>query len=192
MKKIILTIAAMAMVIASCGQNKKTEQTQNNQEEKQMKTLVAFFSATGTTKALAEKVAAVTGGDLYEIKPEVPYTSADLDWTVKTSRSSVEMADKASRPAIVKDLENAGDYGTIYIGFPVWWYTAPTIINTFLETYDFSGKNVVFFATSGGSTVDKANAQFKEQYPAIKWTAGKVLNRATDEDVKAWVESLKF
>ena len=192
MKKIILTIAAMAMVIASCGQNKKTEQTQNNQEEKQMKTLVAFFSATGTTKALAEKVAAVTGGDLYEIKPEVPYTSADLDWTVKTSRSSVEMADKNSRPAIVKDLENAGDYGTIDIGFPVWWYTAPTIINTFLETYDFSGKNVVFFATSGGSTVDKANAQFKEQYPAIKWTAGKVLNRATDDDVKAWVESLKF
>lgn len=192
MKKILLTIAAMAMVIASCGQNKKTEQTQNNQEEKQMKTLVAFFSATGTTKALAEKVAAVTGGDLYEIKPEVPYTSADLDWTVKTSRSSVEMADKNSRPAIVKDLENAGDYGTIYIGFPVWWYTAPTIINTFLETYDFSGKNVVFFATSGGSTVDKANAQFKEQYPAIKWTAGKVLNRATDDDVKAWVESLKF
>lgn len=192
MKKILLTLAAMAMVIASCGQNKKTEQTQNNQEEKQMKTLVAFFSATGTTKALAEKVAAVTGGDLYEIKPEVPYTSADLDWTVKTSRSSVEMADKNSRPAIVKDLENAGDYGTIYIGFPVWWYTAPTIINTFLETYDFSGKNVVFFATSGGSTVDKANAQFKEQYPAIKWTAGKVLNRATDDDVKAWVESLKF
>ena len=192
MKRILLTIAAMAMVIASCGQNKKTEQTQNNQEEKQMKTLVAFFSATGTTKALAEKVAAVTGGDLYEIKPEVPYTSADLDWTVKTSRSSVEMADKNSRPAIVKDLENAGDYGTIYIGFPVWWYTAPTIINTFLETYDFSGKNVVFFATSGGSTVDKANAQFKEQYPAIKWTAGKVLNRATVEDVKAWVESLKF
>lgn len=192
MKRILLTLAAMAIVIASCGQNKKTEQTQNTQEEKQMKTLVAFFSATGTTKALAEKVAAVTGGDLYEIKPEVPYTSADLDWTVKTSRSSVEMADKNSRPAIVKDLENAGDYGTIYIGFPVWWYTAPTIINTFLETYDFSGKNVVFFATSGGSTVDKANAQFKEQYPAIKWTAGKVLNRATDEDVKAWVESLKF
>lgn len=192
MKKILLTLAAMAMVIASCGQNKKTEQTQNNQEEKQMKTLVAFFSATGTTKALAEKVAAATGGDLYEIKPEIPYTSADLDWTVKTSRSSVEMTDKNSRPAIVKDLENAGDYGTIYIGFPVWWYTAPTIINTFLETYDFSGKNVVFFATSGGSTVDKANAQFKEQYPAIKWTAGKVLNHTSEADVKAWVESLKF
>ncbi|MBR0314344.1 MAG: flavodoxin [Bacteroidales bacterium] len=192
MKRIFLAIAAMTMVLSACGQNKKNEQTQNTQEEKQMKTLVAYFSATGTTKALAEKLAAATGGDLYEIKPEVAYTAEDLDWTVKTSRSSVEMADKASRPAIVKDLENASDYGTIYIGFPVWWYTAPTIINTFLETYDFSGKNVVFFATSGGSTVDKANAQFKEQYPAIKWTAGKVLNRATDEDVKAWVESLKF
>ncbi|MBR2135948.1 MAG: flavodoxin [Bacteroidales bacterium] len=191
MKRFILTITALAMVLVSCGQNKKSQQN-NNQEEKQMKTLVAYFSATGTTKALAEKVANTTGGDLYEIKPEVPYTSEDLDWTVKTSRSSVEMADKTSRPAIVKDLENAGDYGTIYIGFPVWWYTAPTIINTFLETYDFSGKNVVFFATSGGSTIDKANAQFKEQYPALKWTAGKVLNRATDEDVKAWVESLKF
>lgn len=192
MKKILLTIAAMAMVIASCAQNKKSQQNTNTQEEKQMKTLVAYFSATGTTKALAEKVAKVTGGDLYEIKPEVTYTSADLDWRVKTSRSSVEMADKNSRPAMVKDLEGAENYDKVFIGFPVWWYTAPTIINTFLEAYDFSGKNVVFFATSGGSTIDKANAQFKEQYPAIKWTAGKVLNRASEADVKAWVESLKF
>ena len=192
MKKILLTIAAMAMVIASCAQNKKSQENTNTQEEKQMKTLVAYFSATGTTKALAEKIAKVTGGDLYEIKPEVPYTSADLDWRVKTSRSSVEMADKNSRPAMVKDLTGAENYGTIYIGFPVWWYTAPTIINTFLEAYDFSGKNVVFFATSGGSTIDKANAQFKAQYPSIKWTAGKVLNRASEADVKAWVESLKF
>ena len=192
MKKILLTIAAMAMVIASCAQNKKSQQNTNTQEEKQMKTLVAYFSATGTTKALAEKIAKVTGGDLYEIKPEVPYTSADLDWRVKTSRSSVEMADKNSRPAMVKDLEGIENYDKVFIGFPVWWYTAPTIINTFLEAYDFSGKNVVFFATSGGSTVDKANAQFKEQYPAIKWTAGKVLNRASEADVKAWVESLKF
>lgn len=192
MKRILLTLAAMAMVIASCAQNKKSQQNTNTQEEKQMKTLVAYFSATGTTKALAEKIAKVTGGDLYEIKPEVPYTSADLDWRVKTSRSSVEMADKNSRPAMVKDLKGAENYGTIYIGFPVWWYTAPTIINTFLEAYDFSGKNVVFFATSGGSTIDKANAQFKAQYPSLKWTAGKVLNHASESDIKAWVESLKF
>ncbi len=192
MKRIFLAIAAMTMVLSACGQNKKTEQTQNTQEEKQMKTLVAYFSATGTTKALAEKVAAATGGDLYEIKPEVAYTAEDLDWTVKTSRSSVEMADKTSRPAIVKDLENIQDYGTVYIGFPVWWYTAPTIINTFIEAYDLSGKTVIFFATSGGSTVDKANAEFKAAYPSLNWKDGKVLNRASDEDVKAWVESLNL
>lgn len=192
MKRVFLAIAAMTMVLSACGQNKKTEQTQNTQEEKQMKTLVAYFSATGTTKALAEKVAAATGGDLYEIKPEVAYTAEDLDWTVKTSRSSVEMADKTSRPAIVKDLENIQDYGTVYIGFPVWWYTAPTIINTFIEAYDLSGKTVIFFATSGGSTVDKANAEFKAAYPSLNWKDGKVLNRASDEDVKAWVESLNL
>ncbi len=200
MKRFILTIAAMAMVLISCTEGKKSAQTdktqenntQNTQEEVKMKTLVAYFSATGTTKALAEKISEVTGGDLYEIKPETPYTSADLDWTVKTSRSSVEMADKASRPAIQKDLEGTENYGTIYIGFPVWWYTAPTIINTFIEAYDLSGKTVVFFATSGGSTIDKANAEFKTAYPNIKWVDGKVLNRATLEDVKAWIESLSL
>ena len=155
-----------------------------------MKTLVAYFSATGTTKALAGKIAKATGGDLYEIKPEVKYTSEDLDWTVKTSRSSVEMADKNSRPAFVKDLKNPDHYSIIYIGFPVWWYTAPTIINTFIESYGFEGKTVIFFATSGGSTIDKANAQFKTQYPKINWKAGKVLNRASDQDVKAWINSL--
>ena len=188
MKRLLLSIAAMATVIASCAQGKKTEQ--KTQEENNMKTLVAYFSATGTTKALAGKIAKVTGGDLYEIKPEVKYTSEDLDWTVKTSRSSVEMADKNSRPAFVKDLKNPDHYSIIYIGFPVWWYTAPTIINTFIEAYGFEGKTVIFFATSGGSTIDKANAQFKTQYPKINWKAGKVLNRASDQDVKAWINSL--
>ena len=153
--------------------------------------LVAYFSASGVTKNVAEKIADENGYDLFEIKPVEPYTAADLDYTNKESRSTIEMNDKEFRPPIVESCD-VSQYDTVVIGFPVWWYTAPTIINTFLETYDFSGKNVVFFATSGGSTVDKANAQFKEQYPAIKWTAGKVLNRATDEDVKAWVESLKF
>ena len=186
MKRLLLSIAAMAMVIASCAQGKKSEQKTHDN----MKTLVAYFSATGTTKALAGKIAKATGGDLYEIKPEVKYTSEDLDWTVKTSRSSVEMADKNSRPAFVKDLENADQYGTVFIGFPVWWYTAPTIINTFIEAYGFEGETVVFFATSGGSTIDKANAQFKAQYPKINWKAGKVLNRASDKDVKDWINSL--
>ena len=188
MKRLLLSIAAMATVIASCAQGKKSEQ--KTQEENNMKTLVAYFSATGTTESLAKKIAKATGGDLYEIKPEVKYTSEDLDWTVKTSRSSVEMADKNSRPAFVKDLKNPDHYSIIYIGFPVWWYTAPTIINTFIEAYGFEGKTVIFFATSGGSTIDKANAQFKTQYPKINWKAGKVLNRASDQDVKAWINSL--
>ena len=125
-----------------------------------MKTLVAYFSATGTTEQVAKELADVTGGTLYEIKPEVRYTDADLDWHDRNSRSSVEMMNKNSRPAIIKDLNDAGSYDRIFIGFPVWWYTAPTIINTFIETYGFEGKTVVLFATSGRSTVDKANKDF--------------------------------
>ena len=115
------------------------------------KTLVAYFSCTGTTKKVAEAIADVKGADIYEIKPEVPYTAADLDWKNENSRSSVEMKDKTSRPKIAKSINNISDYTTIYLGFPIWWYVAPTIINTFLESYDFSGKDIILFATSGGS-----------------------------------------
>ena len=155
-----------------------------------MKTLVAYFSATGITESVAKDLADVTGGTLYEIKPEVRYTAADLDWTVKTSRSSVEMQDKSSRPTIIKDLKDADSYDRIFIGFPVWWYTAPTIINTFIEEYGFAGKEVVFFATSGGSNVAKADAEFKEAYPEIKWKEGKLLNGETKEGIKAWADKV--
>ena len=144
-----------------------------------MKTLVAYFSATGTTENVAKDLAVVTGGTLYEIKPEVRYTDADLDWHNRNSRSSLEMIDKNSRPAIIKDLKDAGSYDIIYIGFPVWWYTAPTIINTFIEAYGFEGKTVRFFATSGGSDVSGADKQFQAQYPAINWKPGKLLNGAS-------------
>ena len=185
MKKFLFTIFAMAITLTACGQN-------NNKNTKDdMKTLVAYFSATGTTEAVAKDLAAVTGGTLYEIKPEVKYTAEDLDWTVKTARSSVEMQDRNSRPAIMKDLKDADSYDLIYIGFPVWWYTAPTIINTFIEAYGFKGKTVIFFATSGGSSIDKANAEFKAQYPEINWKAGQTLNRASKSDIKAWVDSLR-
>ena len=194
MKHFLLSIAAVCLVAVACGNNgKKAEVVNENvetQNDNNMKTLVAYFSATGTTEALAQKIAEVTGGTLYQIKPEVPYTAADLDWTNKKSRSTVEMQDPASRPAIVKDLEDADAYGTIFIGFPVWWYTAPTIINTFLESYDFSGRTVVFFATSGGSSINKANKQFAAEYTALDWKEGKVLNNATKADVEAWVKSL--
>ena len=180
MKRILLTFAAMMTVITACGQNKK-----------EMKTLVAYFSATGTTEAVAKDLAEVTGGALYEIKPEVKYTAADLDWRNKESRSSVEMQDKNSRPAIVKDLKDADSYDRIFIGFPVWWYTAPTIINTFIEAYGFEGKTVIFFATSGGSSIDKANKDFAAAYPKINWKAGKTLNGVSKADIKVWVEGLK-
>ena len=183
MKRTLIVLAAIVLALTACGQKNQNKNTE-------MKTLVAYFSATGTTESVAKDLAEVTGATLYEIKPEVPYTAADLDWRDKTSRSTLEMQDEASRPAIVKDLADAGSYNVIFIGFPVWWYTAPTIINTFLEAYDFEGKTVIFFATSGGSSIDKANADFKAKYPSIKWKDGKTLNRATKEDIRSWVDGL--
>jgi len=177
MKKALLTTMIAVLTLTACGQNKKN-----------VKTLVAYFSATGTTEAVAKDLADVAGATLYEIKPEVKYTSADLDWRDKQSRSTLEMQNKNSRPAIVKDLEDAGSYDVIYIGFPVWWYTAPTIINTFIETYGFAGKTVILFATSGSSGIEGADKQFHAQYPNINWKAGKLLNNASKEDLKAWVK----
>lgn len=178
MKRILIACAALLLTLTACGQNNK----------KEMKTLVAYFSATGTTEAVAKDLAEVAGATLYEIKPEVKYTAADLDWRDQQSRSSLEMKDKSSRPAIVKDLKDADSFDIIYIGFPVWWYTAPTIINTFIEAYGFEGKTVRLFATSGSSGIDGADKQFHAQYPAINWEAGKLLNGVTKEDLKAWVK----
>ena len=126
------------------------------------KTLVAYFSASGITKAAAEKLSAELSADIYEIEPEVPYTKADLDWMDKNSRSSVEMNDKSSRPAIKDTDANVVDCDVIYLGFPIWWYIAPTIVNTFLEKYDFSGKKIVLFATSGGSGWGETVKYFKD------------------------------
>ena len=179
-----MAIAIMGVTFTACGQNGK----KNNSNE--TKTLVAYFSATGTTAAVAKDLAEVTGATLYEIKPEVKYTAEDLDWTVKTSRTTLEMQDPSSRPAIVKDLKDADKYDVVYIGFPVWWYTAPTLINTFIEAYGFKDQTVIFFATSGGSSLEKANAEFKKAYPEINWKDGKTLNKASKEDIKAWVDTL--
>ncbi len=119
------------------------------------KSLVVYFSCSGVTKKTAELLSDVAGADLFEIRPEVPYTKADLDWMDKKSRSTVEMNDPSSRPAIADKVEHMEQYDTVYVGFPIWWYVAPTIINTFLESYDFSGKTVIPFATSGGSGMGK-------------------------------------
>ena len=184
MKRISLIVCAVAAIfLTACAQQKQ-------KENKEMKTLVAYFSATGVTKGAAEKLAEVTGGDLYEIQPEVPYTDADLDWQDKQSRSSVEMADLSSRPAIKGKVENLNDYDTVFIGFPVWWYTAPTIINTFIEANDLKGKTVVPFCTSGGSSIKKSAEDLKKAYPDLNWKEGKLLNRVSKEELETWVKVL--
>lgn len=154
------------------------------------KELIAYFSASGVTADVAARLAKVAGADLFEIKPEVPYTAADLDWTNKKSRSTIEMNDPASRPAIKEKLANMSDYDVIFVGFPIWWYVAPTIINTFLESYDFAGKTIVPFATSGGSGMGKTVAVLEKVAPKANFKPGKLLNRASEADMENWVRSL--
>ncbi|MBR5325489.1 MAG: NAD(P)H-dependent oxidoreductase [Prevotella sp.] len=185
MKKIAMMLAALLTIsLSACSQG-------NNKENKQMKkVLVAYFSASGVTEGVAKQLAEVTGGELHKIQPEQPYTDADLDWRDKNSRSSVEMQDKKSRPAITNKLANMQDYEVVYVGFPIWWYTAPTIINTFLESYDFKGKTVIPFATSGGSSIKKACEDLKAAYPDVNWKEGKLLNRASKQELDTWVKGL--
>jgi len=155
------------------------------------KALVAYFSATGTTAAAAKKLAEAAGADLYEIKPAVPYTKEDLNWMNKKSRSSVEMNDKSSRPELADKNAAISSYDLILAGFPIWWYVAPTIINTFLESYDFTGKKIVLFATSGGSGFGKAVESLKGSAPGAEIAEGKILNHLPDAaELRQWVESL--
>ena len=175
--KIIMIIAALlTMSLSGCAQkNNGNNNPQNNNTMK--KTLVTYFSATGTTRAAAERLAKEFNADLFEITPEVPYTAADLDWRDRSSRSTLEMKDKSSRPAIKGHCENIADYDTVWIGFPVWWYTAPTIINTFIEAHDLSGKVLNVFATSGGSGVEGSANDLRKAYPQYTWGESRLMNR---------------
>lgn len=158
-----------------------------------MNALVAYFSATGTTAKAAKALANAVGGDLYEIKPAVPYTNADLNWMDKGSRSSVEMKDAHSRPALADIDAPVAGHDVIFLGFPVWWYVAPTILNTFLEAYDFTRRTIVLFATSGGSGLGKSAAGLRPSAPGAKIVDGKLLNgRLSEAELKAWVEGLKL
>lgn len=150
------------------------------------KKLVAYFSASGVTKRYAERLAKATGADLFEIKPCVPYTSADLNWQNPASRSSVEMKNPDSRPKIAEKLPDMDSYGTVFLGFPIWWYVAPTIINTFLESYDFSGKTVIPFATSGGSAMGKTADVLRNVCPDTDIKDGRILNGMSDEKIAQW------
>lgn len=152
------------------------------------KSLVAYFSASGVTAKAAEKIAAAAGADLYEIQPEEPYTPADLNWMDKKSRSTVEMNDPMCRPAIAEAVEDMKQYDTVWIGFPVWWYVEPRIVDTFLESYDFAGKKMIPFATSGGSGIQKAEKSLREHCPAADWKPGKLLNGG---NIEAWVKEMQ-
>ena len=160
-------------------------QLRNFQEVFVLKRLVAFFSASGTTK----KVAEAGNCDLYEIAPKVKYTKSDLNWMDKKSRSSVEMNDKKFRPEIADSDLDIRAYDEVIIGFPIWWYVAPTIINTFLEKYDFSGKKIILFATSGGSGFGNTVKELQPSAPNATFVEGKLLNRANKQDIENWVKT---
>ncbi|MBQ9559714.1 MAG: NAD(P)H-dependent oxidoreductase [Bacteroidaceae bacterium] len=184
MKKLFIMLTALTtMSLSACSKSE-------NKENKETKTLVAYFSASGVTRAVAQRLAEVSGADLHEIKPEQPYTEADLDWRNQKSRSSLEMKDKSSRPAITDKLQNMQDYDVIFVGFPIWWYTCPTIVNTFMEAYDFRGKTVIPFATSGGSSIQKACEDLRATYPDVDWKEGRLLNEASKQDLETWVKAL--
>lgn len=156
------------------------------------KSLVAYFSASGVTKKLAGVLAEAANADIYEIKPAVAYTKEDLNWMDKASRSSVEMANPASRPEIEGTCDEIAQCDTLFVGFPIWWYTAPTIIKTFLESYDLSGKKIVLFATSGGSDMGKTAEDLAGSCPGAEINGGKVLSAAASkEELRAWVQGLE-
>ncbi len=156
------------------------------------KTLVAYFSASGVTAKVAKKLSDAIGADLFEIKPEVPYTKADLNWMDKKSRSSIEMNDLSFRPPVAEKMDNMADYDTVYVGFPIWWYIAPTIINTFLEQYDMTGKTIIPFATSGGSGMGKTNDNLSSSCKGAKLLEGKVLrSNVSAEELVSWANEYR-
>lgn len=148
-----------------------------------MKKLVTYFSASGVTAEKAQALAKIIGADIHEIAPAERYTVEDLNWTNKKSRSSVEMKDAASRPALLEKTTDLAGYDTVYIGFPIWWYTAPHIINSFIESSDLTGKRIVLFATSGGSNIKKAMEDLRQAYPQLNIVGGKMLNGAVSGDI---------
>ena len=151
------------------------------------KTLVTYFSATGTTARVAQQIAEAVHGDLYEIAPKTPYSAADLNWHDKQSRSSVEMRDESCRPEIKDSKLNLEGYDTIFVGFPIWWYVEPRIIDTFLEAHDFAGKTLIPFATSGGSGFGASEARMKSLTPGSTWRPGKLLNGG---NVASWAQKV--
>lgn len=177
MKKIVfMLIAAMGLLFSQAATAKK-------------KTLVVYFSATGTTEHVAKMIANATGGDLQKIQPKKEYSAADLDWRNPKSRSSLENSNAKARPAIIKGKADPNKYDVIYLGYPNWWNGAPRIINSFIEAYGLKDKTVIPFMTSGGSRIENSVTQLKKLYPHVKWQKGKLLNGATQKSINSWVNA---
>ena len=188
MNRFLLIVLSVVGLVATTGAQNK----QGMNKVQNSKTLVAYFSATGTTARAAEKVAKITGGELYAITPAQAYTPADLDWNNSQSRSSVEMNDPKSRPALKGKKENIADYDVIFIGYPIWWNLAPRIINTFIESHDLKGKTIIPFATSGSSAISGSATALKKSYPALNWKEGRLLNRADEKSMRTWLDKLGY
>ena len=191
MKK-ILVLLVTALFVGACSAKPTPQVTQEKPMKSNQKTLVAYFSATGTTKKVAQNLAKAVNADIYEIKPAVAYTDADLNWRNSNSRSSVEMNNKSSRPEMVADNFSVKDYDVIYLGFPIWWGTAPHIVETFLEKQDFANKTIFLFATSGSSGMGTTDEDLKPSVsPSTKIVKGKTLNgNPSVEELKAWAQTV--
>lgn len=166
-------------------------QTTQNMNKHDSQILVAYFSATGNTKQVAENIAASINGILYEITPAQPYTNADLNWNNQKSRSSVEMDNPESRPAINGKIDT-DKYDVIFIGYPIWWNLAPRIINTFIESNNLKGKIIIPFATSGGSSISNSVSILKKTYPDLNWKNGRLINHANGNDISVWLNELGY
>lgn len=180
---IVSTLLISAICLSACGEN-----NQNNKEKTpRKKVLVAYFSATGKTKKVAEDIARISGGDLHEIIPEKPYTPADLDWRDESSRSYIEMHTPGSRPVTVDSTVDISSYDVIFIGYPIWWDMAPAVINTFIDKQEFGKRYVIPFATSGGSQIATSVDSLRSNFPGISWNDGKLLNSASDAGLQKWL-----
>ena len=184
--KIFLLTVLTVFAASACSQNK----SQNIMEKK--KVLVVYFSATGTTRQVAKQIAQIADADLCEIVPAKPYSGADLDWTNKQSRSSIEMNNPKARPKIKAPSVDVSKYDCVFLGYPIWWDLAPRVVNTFIERNNLTGKTVIPFATSGSSTITNSVAALKKSYPKIKWQTGKLLNHISEKEIGTWVsETIK-
>lgn len=184
---LIGVFAAIMGLLLSCS-TKKQETPANTNNENRDKVLVCYFSATGTTEKAAKRIAELTGGTLHNIEPAELYTDADLNWRDSLSRSYVEMHNRSFRPALKDSVTDMTDYSVVFIGYPNWWNTHPTIINTFIEANDLQGKTVIPFMTSGGSNIINSENELHEAYPGIKWAKGLLMNNVSDDDIKDWLK----